>query len=381
LLFKLLFVQASLVLAGRRKKRYEDVSDDAFDFGIESSLQFLEKGGAARSAFYEPTCRTSSTFGACNLADFDVQYDRILGSGGYGKVFLGKHRPTGKTVALKQISWDIVNPRHVQHEETIHHRLNHPYIAKFHCTMKDAQGNLYFAIEYIPGKNLGRRLSERGREKVPRSTIQKYMAEIILALRYIHAQCIVYRDLKASNILVSKSGHIKLIDFGLSVYDCENNLKGFAGTLEYAAPEMAAHNYYGRAVDYYSLGILLFRMVTGKLPLSRQQVGLEKPEFLALVARGFPFPSSGDKIADDLIAHLCDRNPHTRYGVREDSHKLIQNHPFFSGFHWSSVKSPVTGSAKEDYASTAGSFPSGLSRTLIPLDRLWEYLDSDDESS
>jgi serine/threonine protein kinase len=233
---------------------------------------------------------------------------------------------------------------------------------------------LYFAIEYIPGNNLGRRISNK-KDKLPRSTIQKWTAEIIVALEYLHSMCIVYRDLKASNILVSKRNHIKLIDFGLSVYDCDNKLRGFAGTLEYAAPEMAGHKQYGRAVDYYSLGILLFRLVTGKLPLSRNQVNMDKQEFLAYVASGFKFPSSGDKIADDLIAHFCDRNVANRYGVRLDSHQLIRNHPFFHGFQWSSVKTITPEESVDNTLSVRSS-----SKPMVTLDRLYEVLSSEEDS-
>lgn len=369
LLFALL--QFSFLLA--RKPVY-DVSSAAFDFDVEPSLRFLEKGYAPQKGVYWPICVDSPLFGTCKLADFEVQVNNVLGAGGYGKVFLGKHRPTGKVVALKQIAADIVNPRHVEHEETIHHKLNHPYIAKFHCTMRDEVGNLYFAIEYIPGNNLGRRISNK-KEKLPRPTVQRWTAEIVVALEYLHAQCIVYRDLKASNILVSKSNHIKLIDFGLSVYDCDDKLRGFAGTLEYAAPEMAAHKNYGRAVDYYSLGILLFRLVTGRLPLSRTQVQMDKPQFLAYVAAGFKFPSTGDKIADDLIAHFCDRVVANRYGVRLDSHQLIRNHPFFHGFHWSSLKVAVPEESSESLLTARSA-----SRTMITLDKLYQVIDSDEDS-
>ncbi len=340
--------------------------DSSYAFDLEENIFPFEKSYAPQKGLYHPKCVDSSVFGRCRLEDFEVAMNNVLGAGGYGKVFLGKHRPTGRPVALKQIAASAVNPRHVEHEETIHHSINHPYVAKFHCSMSDAAGNIYFAIEYIPGNNLGRRFGRK--DKLPRKIVQKYVAEILSALEYLHSRCIVYRDLKASNILISKTDHIKLIDFGLSVYDCDDRLRGFAGTLEYAAPEMAAHKHYGRAVDYYSLGILLFKLVTGRLPISRTQVNLEKPEFLALVARGFDFPSTGDRIADDLIAHFCDRNVGNRYGLRPDSKQLIRDHPFFHGLHWSSLK----GIDPED---SFVDFPS--SRTMMPLENLYELLSDD----
>lgn len=355
-----LVVLVALAAARRHQDRYQ--SSCAFDYQVSSTP--IEKGYSKHAkGLYWPKCTVSSLFGQCNLADFDVNMGNVLGSGGYGKVYLGRHKPSGKAVALKQISAESLNPKHVEFEETIHHSLHHPLISKFHCSMRDERGNLFFAIEYIPGGNLGGRIGKR--DRLSRSTAQRYTAEIVSALEYLHSKCIVYRDLKASNLLVSKRGHIKLIDFGLSVYDCDNKLRGFAGTLEYAAPEMAAHKTYGREVDYYSLGILVFRMVTGRLPVTRNQVGMDKPEFLAMVARGFPFPSTGDKVADDLIAHLCDRDPAARWGVRADSKQSIRQHPFFHGFHWGSLKN-----AEEPEASLQSPHSDSASRLMVPLGQL-----------
>lgn len=340
-------------------------------FAYDEDVEGMEKAGR-KALLYTPKRPESSQFGQCNLEDFEVSGANVLGQGGYGHVFLGRHRKTGKSVAIKQIRAEILNPRHVEHEETIHHGLKHPFVARFHCTMKDDAGNVYFVIEYIPGKNLGRRLSRKN--KLSKATVQRYVAEIITALEYIHAKGIVYRDLKASNILISKSDHIKLIDFGLSVYDTKNNLRGFAGTLEYAAPEMAAHRFYGRAVDFYSLGILIFKLVTNRLPLSRHEVGLEKHEFLELVANGFDFPSTGNDVADDLIAHFCDRNPETRYGVDPAYKQAIREHPFFRGFNWNAVSSKA-----DEYEMDSVS--SIEFRDAVQLDRLASYFAESSSSS
>lgn len=358
----LLFTGIWVTSALGKHHAVEDQSSKAFDEDVVG----LEKNGRFRDD-YQPRMTESLAFGRCNLDDFEVATRHVLGQGGYGQVFLGKHRATGKQVAIKQISADVLNPRHVAHEETIHWNLKHPFVARFHCTMKDSMGNVFFVIEYIPGNNLGKRISKRS--KLSREIVQQYTAEIITALEFIHSRGIVYRDLKASNILISKNNHVKLIDFGLSVYDTENKLRGFAGTLEYAAPEMAAHQNYGRAVDFYSLGILVFKLVTGRLPISRTEVNMEKHEFLELIARGFRFPSTGDKVADDLIGHFCDRNPAARWGLDPAYATLIRQHPFFDGFDWSSFNAKCG----EDVfvAATAGAFNS---RHLIPLSRLGQYI-------
>lgn len=289
----------------------------------------------APTLLYKPKFPAYPSFGMCNLSDFEVSTGEKLGKGGFGKVFMGRHIKTGIPVAIKLISHESIkkSPKHVENEETIHGRLYNPWVAKFYCTMADPEtSDIYFVLEYVPGLNLAKRLTKD--RNVPRENLKMWIAEIVLALEYLHKQCIVYRDLKAENILISPDNHIRLIDFGLSVFDCENKLKNVAGTLEYTAPEMASRVPHGRAIDFYSLGVLLFTLVAGKLPLSYKKSGLDKKGFLKLIAKGFDFPATGDAIADDLISHLCDRNPATRWGLDEKYRKQLQSHPFFKGIDW-----------------------------------------------
>lgn len=303
---------------------------------------------------YKPKFPASRQFQMCRLADFDVSMDSKLGRGGFGSVFLGQHRATGVPVAIKFISNVSIrkSPKHVEHEETIHGRLVHPGIVRFGCTMIDPKtSDIFFVMEYIPGLTLSKRI---GRDKaIAHALIQKWVAQITLALNYMHDEWIVYRDMKAENIIINDEDDAKVLDFGLTVRD-DGSLKNVAGTLEYTAPEMAARRLHGREVDFYGLGILVYTLKMGRLPFRFRESKLDKKGYLRKVANEFRIPLTNDPVYDDLLARLCDRNPATRWGVSPETRSLLRKHPFFSGLDWAALEakalearpdSPITGPA------------------------------------
>ena len=101
-----------------------------------------------------------------------------------------------------------------------------------------------------------------------------YAAEIILGLEHIHEKDIIYRDLKLENVLLDEKGHCKLSDFGLSI-KTKKPIRGYAGTPGYTAPEVVENKYYNKAADYFSLGVLIYRLISGKKPFeaNKGQVG------------------------------------------------------------------------------------------------------------
>lgn len=316
---------------------------------------------------YKPKFPSYPAFKMCRLEDFDVSRSSKLGKGGFGNVFLGRHRQSGVPVALKLISHTSIkkSPKHVEFEETIHGRLYHPHIAKFYCTMADASSSdIFFALQYVPGDNLAKKLSKEF--PVSHDLIQRWVAQIVLALEYLHDSCIVYRDMKAENIIIDSNNNAKLIDFGLSVFDCFNELRNVAGTLEYTAPEMAARSAHGREIDFYGLGILLFTMKTGRLPLPFKRSGMDKKAYLSYVAETFHIPKTQDPIYDDLIGHLCNRDPRQRWGLSSESRKFIRQHAFFNGINWPAMEDEVR--STRQFTST-GKFDQAFNiGDAVPLD-------------
>ena len=125
---------------------------------------------------------------------------------------------------------------------------------------------LYLIMEFVNGGELFYHLQMAG--KFEEARVRFYMAEIVLALEYLHKQGVVYRDVKPENILIDKYGHVRLTDFGLSKGGLEEGgrTESFCGTTEYLAPEIIKDKSYGVSVDWYSTGLVMYEMLTGVNP-------------------------------------------------------------------------------------------------------------------
>jgi serine/threonine protein kinase len=123
-------------------------------------------------------------------------------------------------------------------------------------------------MDFVNGGELFYHLAEAGRFSESRAKF--YAAEMTLAIQYLHDEGIIYRDVKPENILIDAEGHIKLTDFGLSKEGMNENFDGktesFCGTTEYLAPEIIKDKKYGFSVDWYSLGLVLYEMISGVNP-------------------------------------------------------------------------------------------------------------------
>lgn len=216
---------------------------------------------------------------------------RCLGQGAYGRVLLVKDNKSSKLYAMKQLKKAeiLINESAVEEESpeatlvkrlertfaerTILSQLEHPHIVKLFYSFHDNH-KLYLVLQYIPGGELFYHLKENG--NLEEDTVAFYAAEISCALKFLHSKGIVYRDLKPENCLLDEKGHLVLTDFGLSkksVFENTGNetdditqLHSIIGTPEYCAPEILAGEPYTQNCDWYSLGCLVYDMLTGKPP-------------------------------------------------------------------------------------------------------------------
>ena len=147
-------------------------------------------------------------------------------------------------------------------------QVSHPFIVKLHHAFQN-DDSLFFVTDFLNGGELFFHLANEIRFSEDRSRL--YAAEIVLALEHLHANGIIYRDLKPENILLGHEGHVKITDFGLSKLNHEANsmTNTFCGTPEYLAPEVIRSQGYSFSVDCWSLGMLIYEMISGLNPFKQ----------------------------------------------------------------------------------------------------------------
>eukprot|EP01062_Namystynia_karyoxenos_P030981 TRINITY_DN2301_c0_g1_i1.p1 TRINITY_DN2301_c0_g1~~TRINITY_DN2301_c0_g1_i1.p1 ORF type:complete len:374 (+),score=165.36 TRINITY_DN2301_c0_g1_i1:113-1234(+) len=205
--------------------------------------------------------------------DFDSL--RLLGKGSFGKVVLVRKKDDGAIYAMKVIMKEsIIQHKRVQDvftERGVLRRANHPFLCKMHFTFQ-SDHKLFFIMDYYHGGDLDGYLNRQKDKKLSPATTQIYGGEVLHAVQYLHESGIIYRDLKPENILMRTDGHLVLSDFGLakdfgefSLDDCDRTAS-FVGSPFYVAPDVLKQKQYSNAIDYWSFGILMFRMASARPP-------------------------------------------------------------------------------------------------------------------
>lgn len=269
-----------------------------------------------------------------NLRDFTTV--KVLGQGSFGKVYLVRKNGTNNLFAMKMLKKEFLKARnqisHTKSERQILAGSECPFIVKLFYAFQ-TQERLYMVLEYMQGGEMFFHLQRERRFKEDRCRF--YCAELVLALGYLHSKGIIYRDMKPENILLDLKGHVKLADFGLSKEGLIDNEKAytFCGTPEYICPEILKGLGHDKGVDWWSLGILLYEMLTGRPPFYSsdrmvmfRNVLEKKPEML-------PYFSPE---ACDLISKLLIHDPKERLGA--NGAEEVKSHPFFTGIDWKKLE-------------------------------------------
>lgn len=227
------------------------------------------------------------------------------------QVKLAKHVITGHEVAIKIIDKTALNPSSLQklfREVKIMKQLDHPNIVKLYQVMETEQ-TLYLVLEYASGGEVFDYLVAHGRMKEKEARAK--FRQIVSAVQYLHSKNIIHRDLKAENLLLDQDMNIKIADFGFSnTFSLGNKLDTFCGSPPYAAPELfSGKKYDGPEVDVWSLGVILYTLVSGSLPFDGQNL----KELRERVLRGkyrIPFYMSTD--CENLLKKFLVINPQRR---------------------------------------------------------------------
>lgn len=247
-----------------------------------------------------------------------------LGDGNYSHVSQCNHGYTGELFAIKTILLDKVKRVAYRHKD-VHNeifqekevllKLNHPFIVKLYYTMKDKM-TLYYLMECPLGGELWDKIKDKKSDELVglfESQTKYYSSQIVLALEYLHSQHIVHRDLKPENILLTRSGLIKIIDFGTSknMSDDKYNGQEFRGTPEYMSPESINNKYCGPPVDLWSFGSIIYQLLCGYPPF---KTGSPYITFQRIQKVQYYLPDTLSDNARDLIKKLLVLEPKERIG-------------------------------------------------------------------
>ena len=266
---------------------------------------------------------------------------KVLGKGGYGKVFQVRKRigkDQGEIFAMKVLKKAAIvrshkDTMHTKSERNILEAIKHPFIVSLLYAFQ-TDGKLYLVLEYLSGGELFALLEREG--VFLEDTASFYLAEITLALEHLHRNGIIYRDLKPENIMLNGDGHVVLTDFGLSKESIHGDAttNTFCGTVEYMAPEILQRTGHGKAVDWWSLGTLMYDMLTGAPPFCAEN--RKKTIDKILHARLF-LPPYLTSEAKDIVKRLLKRHPQNRLGGGPDDAKVIKEHRFFRHINWNDL--------------------------------------------
>lgn len=275
-------------------------------------------------------------FTAKNKLSFqDLSIDRTLGTGSFGRVHLVRLRSTGKYYAMKVLKKaEVVKMKQIEHtinEKNILERLDYPFLVYMLGTIQDPH-NLYFILEYVQGGEVFTFLRRSGRFQ--NSVAKFYAVEVILAFEYLHCRDIIYRDLKPENLLIDSKGHVKITDFGFAkhVPDITWTL---CGTPDYLAPEIIQSKGYGKAVDWWAFGILMYEMLAGHPPFYDDDHFKLYEKILACKPK---FPSHFDPNAKDLVKRILTTDLTKRYGNLKAGVNDIKMHQWFADVEWQKME-------------------------------------------
>jgi len=261
-----------------------------------------------------------------STTDF-YSFGEVVGTGSFAKVRLAVHKLTGQRVAIKTYEKNKIKDSHalkrISQEIKLMERLDHPLISRFFEAIESAR-RIHIVMELIGEGNLCSYIKDK--KFLPEDEARGIFSQLCSAVEYLHSQHIIHRDIKLENVLFDSQHNVKLIDFGFSVQCKEpKTLKVFCGTPSYMAPEIVRRSeYLGKPVDMWSLGVVLFAMLSGCFPFSAKAY----PDLYKKVLKGsFKFPESFSPVVRHLVTNLLCGDANRRMKVSAArAHPWLKTH-------------------------------------------------------
>ena len=294
---------------------------------------------------------------ASNFHKIQVQFDdfemiKVLGRGSVGKIVLVKYKKDGKYYAMKSMRKDqIISEEIVDNilvEKNILLEGQCEFILTLNFIMQTPE-RIYYICPFIKGGDLFHKLKTDIFFK--EDLVRFYTAQVAIALQHLHDLGFAYRDLKPENILLDEDGYIKLCDFGSSTsIQGTEKVESFAGSPEYASPEMITYGGHTFMCDWWSFGILIYELLYGKTPffnLDKNRMydlicsgSISFPKFIQIENEDKPRNYKVSEDAKNLILKLLEKDPGTRLGRK--GLKEIKKHQFFSGINFEDLEKKKT---------------------------------------
>ncbi|KAI3470980.1 hypothetical protein Pfo_027643 [Paulownia fortunei] len=267
----------------------------------------------------------------------DFEFLKLVGQGAFGKVYQVRKTGSSEIFAMKVMRKDkIMEKNHAEYmkaERDILTKIDHPFIVQLRYSFQ-TKYRLYLVLDFVNGGHLFFQLYHQGlfREDLARI----YAAEIVSAVCHLHAHGVMHRDLKPENILLDVEGHAMLTDFGLAKqFDEKTRSNSMCGTLEYMAPEIILGKGHDKAADWWSAGILLYEMLTGKPPF----VGGNRHKIQQKILKDkIKLPAFLSSDAHSLIKGLLQKEASKRLGSGPSGSDEIKGHKWFKSINWKKLE-------------------------------------------
>jgi protein-serine/threonine kinase len=356
---------------GFANSKSDDEASDGLAIPDTDGLGALPPPGRSPLAFRRTY--SSNSIKVRNVEVGPQSFDKIklIGKGDVGKVYLVREKKSSRLYAMKVLSKkEMIKRNKIKRalaEQEILATSNHPFIVTLYHSFQ-SEDYLYLCMEYCSGGEFFRALQTRPGKCIPEDDARFYAAEVTAALEYLHLMGFIYRDLKPENILLHQSGHIMLSDFDLSkqsdpggkptmiigkngtstsslptidTKSCIANFRtnSFVGTEEYIAPEVIKGSGHTSAVDWWTLGILIYEMLYGTTPFKGKN---RNATFANILREDIPFPDHAgapqiSNLCKSLIRKLLIKDENRRLGARAGASD-IKSHPFFRTTQWALIR-------------------------------------------